>query len=600
MASVLYSDRSSYLRILEILTVLTALLHRMAGNKTSPAVFEIDLNDPLIQQRIQIFNARQECYATLQNISVPDDGGTYCYPLWDDVMCWSEYVPAGTLASQPCPAYIIGFNIEEKAWRRCMEDGTWDRHPDPTVDDHYTDFSNCEEKNVPKIIMKHMPILKRISTIGYSISIVTLILAIFIMVYFKKLHCPRNTIHINLFSSFLLRALISVIRNCLLVEGFALPSDISYQEDGTIIFNAGKHWECKLLNTLWIYALMANYFWIFVEGLYLHTLIFFDVFSPSKRFFKLYFAIGWALPLSFIITWVIARIFHSNELCWNTHSEGLYWIIEAPIILTICINLLFFINIIRELFTKIRNCNTRDPSSYKKFAKSTLVLIPMFGVYYIVFIILNRIRDPTISVIYIYLELPLNSLQGSVVALLFCFFNAEVQAEILKKWNRHRLRRQSLIPSRTSRAFSTGSSFLGRDRTSLCMGPVSPPLVSPCGSEVNGHIVQTTAGDVSPDGDQTQDLGTNNKTTLVPSCMSPNELRVLPPVPNPCVETLQDKQLKLCVTSFSSHNRGETGFYDITDLKNCDDQGMRTDMSQNLSRGDDMDECKALLSTGKI
>lgn len=52
----------------------------------------------------------------------------------------------------------------------------------------------------------------------------------------RKLRCPRNTIHINLFISFMLRAALSLLRNTVLVRHFALPSDISYTEDGSLFF----------------------------------------------------------------------------------------------------------------------------------------------------------------------------------------------------------------------------------------------------------------------------------------------------------------------------------------------------------------------------
>jgi 7 transmembrane receptor (Secretin family) len=45
--------------------------------------------------------------------------------------------------------------------------------------------------------------------------------------------------------------------------------------------------------TLFNYALTANYAWIFVEGLYLHTLLFVAVFSETSSV-RLYIALGWS------------------------------------------------------------------------------------------------------------------------------------------------------------------------------------------------------------------------------------------------------------------------------------------------------------------
>jgi len=53
-----------------------------------------------------------------------------------------------------------------------------------------------------------------------------------------------------------------------------------------------QHWECRLLFTCLCYANVANYAWIFVEGLYLHTIIFLSVFSENSSISP-YIIAGW-------------------------------------------------------------------------------------------------------------------------------------------------------------------------------------------------------------------------------------------------------------------------------------------------------------------
>ena len=69
---------------------------------------------------------------------------------------------------------------------------------------------------------------------------------------------------------------------------------------------------------------------------------------------------------------------------------------------------------------------------------------------------------------------------------LLLFVLPQVQAEILKRWDRHRLRSVSLTSGRSSRAFSTGSFYTGRDRTSVCLGTVASHVTSYGDSEGNG------------------------------------------------------------------------------------------------------------------
>lgn len=42
----------------------------------------------------------------------------------------------------------------------------------------------------------------------------------------KKLHCPRNILHMNLFVSFILRAFVSILKDILFIDGLGTEKDI--------------------------------------------------------------------------------------------------------------------------------------------------------------------------------------------------------------------------------------------------------------------------------------------------------------------------------------------------------------------------------------
>jgi len=48
----------------------------------------------------------------------------------------------------------------------------------------------------------------------------------------RKLHCPRNTVHINLFISFILRAVMALIRDLLMSDSVGLRGDTVHYADG--------------------------------------------------------------------------------------------------------------------------------------------------------------------------------------------------------------------------------------------------------------------------------------------------------------------------------------------------------------------------------
>ncbi|KAM7176370.1 vasoactive intestinal polypeptide receptor 2 isoform 2-T2 [Macrochelys suwanniensis] len=189
---------------------------------------------------------------------------------------------------------------------------------------------------------------------------------------------------------------------------------------------------CKASLVFFQYCVMANFYWLLVEGLYLHILLV-VIFSPNRHF-TVYLLIGWGIPTVFIILWTVTRIFLEDTGCWDTNDHsGPWWVIRLPILISIIVNFILFISIIRILLQKLRSPDVggNDQSQYKRLAKSTLLLIPLFGVHYMVFAVFPIRISSHYQIIF---ELCLGSFQGLVVAVLYCFLNSEVQGELKRKW----------------------------------------------------------------------------------------------------------------------------------------------------------------------
>ncbi|XP_023244591.1 secretin receptor-like, partial [Centruroides sculpturatus] len=123
---------------------------------------------------------------------------------------------------------------------------------------------------------------KLISKTGYSVSFSTLIVAFLILASIRKLRCPRNSLHMHLFLSFIMRALMFFLKDSLFIEGVGFSSNIGYSEDNFSLFRHEKNnIDCKVFTSFWQYFLMANYCWILIEGLYLHNLIFLSIKSDN-------------------------------------------------------------------------------------------------------------------------------------------------------------------------------------------------------------------------------------------------------------------------------------------------------------------------------
>ncbi|MGH0127724.1 UNVERIFIED_CONTAM: hypothetical protein FKN15_034223 [Acipenser sinensis] len=398
------------------------------------------------------------------------------------------------------------------------------------------DFSQCElDDSLRKAQEEQMRLLdyfRVMYTVGYSLSLGALTLAFAILLSFRKLRCTRNNIHSNLFASFMLRAISILTRDVLLLRQ---TRELRDHGDPTIMLSNQALTGCRLAQVLMQYCVGVNYYWLLVEGLYLHNLLVVMVFS-EKSYFRCYLFIGWGTPVLFVVPWVVVRHLYEDTQCWEINENMSYWwIIRCPILVAILINFFIFIQIIHILISKLR-------AHQMRLAKSTLTLIPLLGIHEVVFALLTEEQaEGTLRNVKFFFELFLNSFQviiivtiitvallgcgvshslvcwvvlfcrslcwvvvlakstltlipllgihevvfallteeqaegtlrnGLLVAILYCFINKEVQSEIRKKWQRRNL----------------GASLLEEHRNSCSKMPQGEAGKPRAGGTENGH-----------------------------------------------------------------------------------------------------------------
>ncbi|XP_008069422.1 parathyroid hormone/parathyroid hormone-related peptide receptor [Carlito syrichta] len=392
--------------------------------------------------------------------------GRPCLPEWDHILCWPLGAP-GEVVAVPCPDYIYDFNHKGHAYRRCDRNGSWELVPGHNRT--WANYSECvkfltNETREREVFDR----LGMIYTVGYSVSLASLTVAVLILAYFRRLHCTRNYIHMHLFLSFMLRAVSIFVKDAVLYSGATLDeAERLTEEELRAIAQApppptaaaAGYVGCRVAVTFFLYFLATNYYWILVEGLYLHSLIFMAFFSEKKYLWG-FTVFGWGLPAVFVAVWVGVRATLANTGCWDLSSGNKKWIIQVPILASIVLNFILFINIVRVLATKLREtnagrCDTRQ--QYRKLLKSTLVLMPLFGVHYIVFMATPYTEvSGTLWQVQMHYEMLFNSFQGFFVAVIYCFCNGEVQAEIKKSWSRWTL---ALDFKRKARSGSSSYSY---------------------------------------------------------------------------------------------------------------------------------------------
>uniref|UniRef100_A0A3Q3IQD3 Vasoactive intestinal peptide receptor 2 n=1 Tax=Monopterus albus TaxID=43700 RepID=A0A3Q3IQD3_MONAL len=387
---------------------------------------QIDSRHPTCNFILEVERNQVECLKRLR-----EEEALGCKGAWDNIACW-ERAEIGEMVTISCPEVLRAvFGRNGNISRNCTSAGWSDVFPNIT--------SVCGADTSHEKLVFYV-VVQTLYTLGHSLSLIALTTGSAILCLFRKLHCTRNYIHLNLFFSFILRAVAVLVKDYILfnrtLQCSSQPSLVG----------------CKASLVFFHYFIMANFFWLLVEGLYLHTLL--VVFSENRHF-TVYMFIGWGKADK--VSSYLVKAIYGTFRCWERNDNPIpNWVINGPIGVSIMVNFTLFISIIRILVQKLRcpDVGGNDQSQYRRLAKSTLLLIPLFGIHYVVFV------SPSESIAEdykIFFDLALGSFQGLVVAILYCFLNTEVQGELKRKW------RSMCLNCHLSRAHHPNSTFTSRN-----------------------------------------------------------------------------------------------------------------------------------------
>uniref|UniRef100_A0A8D0GSL3 Vasoactive intestinal polypeptide receptor 1 n=1 Tax=Sphenodon punctatus TaxID=8508 RepID=A0A8D0GSL3_SPHPU len=333
-----------------------------------------------------------------------------CLTEWDGVNCWpAELIGQSRVVF--CPDILEVFKeFKVPILRNCTESG-WSS-PQPPYDKACELDSGSHEDTEAKRV--YFVIVKMLYTCGYVASLTALLLAICIFSFFRKLHCTRNFIHIHFFTSFVLRGAAVLIKDAVL---FADETN-NHCTMSTV--------NCKAAITFFQYSVLANFYWLLVEGMYLQTLLLLT-FTSDKSYFWWYILIGWGEPFL-------------SPRCWDNYTNLYRWVIQAPILFAIFVNFLIFLNVIWMLLQKIRSPDfgRNYKQKYMRLTKSTLLLIPLFGVHYVMFALFPEHIGVEAR---LYFELVLGSYQ--------------VQAELKRNWGTWQSSMESNVFNVVTQEFTT-------------------------------------------------------------------------------------------------------------------------------------------------
>ncbi|RUS87776.1 hypothetical protein EGW08_004441 [Elysia chlorotica] len=226
-----------------------------------------------------------------------------------------------------------------------------------------------------------------------------------------------------------------------------------------VFWYTSYEWLCRAMWVLKYFALVANFFWMLVEGLFLHLILVLRPLDNQKAPFVLFYFIGWVIPLVLAVSWAVVMMqVNHDSTCWSDNAGTPYiLIIYVPVMLSLLINLLILMNLVRIVIAKLCSGQTNERSKICRTIKSTVLLVFLLGIINLLFF--YRPQHKEMKIVYRYVNAILPSLQGIFVSLLYCVMNAEVQRAVKKRWNRFQDSRnmngQSYSRRRSSRTSMT-------------------------------------------------------------------------------------------------------------------------------------------------
>ncbi|XP_036808351.1 parathyroid hormone 2 receptor-like isoform X4 [Oncorhynchus mykiss] len=288
------------------------------------------------EQMYLLYDVKVECH---QNISTHNPADYLCPPGWDGLICWPQGSP-GALTKVPCPSYVYDFNHQGHAYRKCDVNGSWVSVEG--LNRTWSNYSDCLRFLLPGQEEEKQDFFDRLYvmyTIGYALSFISLLGAIVIIGYFRRLHCTRNYIHMHMFMSFMLRAVSIFVKDKVVhTNGGLQEFDTALMDNYKTISakppDKSQFVGCKITVLLFIYFLATNYYWILVEGLYLHSLIFMAFYSDTKYLWG-FTLIGWGVPALFVAAWAVVRATLADARCWELSAGNIKWIYQVPILTAI-------------------------------------------------------------------------------------------------------------------------------------------------------------------------------------------------------------------------------------------------------------------------
>ncbi|KFP11119.1 putative G-protein coupled receptor 144, partial [Egretta garzetta] len=180
---------------------------------------------------------------------------------------------------------------------------------------------------------------------------------------------------------------------------------------------------------------MAAFSWMLVEGLLLWSKVVAVNMSEDRRM-KFYYVTGWGLPVV-IVGVTLATSFNkyvADNHCWLNVQTNVIWAFVGPVLFILAVNTFVLFRVVMVTVSSARRRSkmlTPNSSLENQIgiqiwatAKPILVLLPVLGLTWVCGVLVH------LSIIWAYVFIALNSLQGLYIFLVYAIYNSEVRNAI--------------------------------------------------------------------------------------------------------------------------------------------------------------------------
>ncbi|NXQ40433.1 AGRD2 protein, partial [Catharus fuscescens] len=255
--------------------------------------------------------------------------------------------------------------------------------------------------------------LQTLTFIGCGVSFCALIVTFILFLVVRVPKSERTTVHKNLIFA--------------LAAGEALLMFSEWAKTNQVL--------CFMVTAFLHLFFMAAFSWMLVEGLLLWSKVVAVNMSEDRRM-KFYYVTGWGLPV-LIVGVTLATSFNNYVAanhCWLNVQTNVIWAFVGPVQRALAVNTLVLLRVVTvtvasarrrlKMLTPNSSLESQIGAQIWATAKPVLVLLPVLGLTWVCGVLVH------LSIVWAYVFIVLNSLQGLYIFLVYAIYNSEVRNAI--------------------------------------------------------------------------------------------------------------------------------------------------------------------------